>query len=112
MDYATKDGYGDIHGGTSPPATGGEDYKITAGTLTFAPGETRKYLQVPVLDDLLEDSGEVFRMVLSDPTNAMITHSQAIGTILNDEQDPEPVAKGTDRIQASTSDLHRRWYPP
>ena len=50
MDYATKDGYGDIHGGTSPPATGGEDYKITAGTLTFAPGETRKYLQVPVLD--------------------------------------------------------------
>ena len=90
VDYATQDGYGSILGGSWALATADEDYRVTSGTLTFAPGETRKYIHVPVIDDEHEDSGEIFRMVLSNPTNAMITHPQAIGLILNDEADPEP----------------------
>ena len=97
--YATADGYGDIVGGDNQPATGStecrtpasandtpnRDYVSTSGTLTFKPGETRKYIHVEVCDDTIEDSMEVFRMILSDATNAMITHPKAIGLIINDE---------------------------
>ena len=97
--YATADGYGDIVGDSNGPATGttkcltpasangtpNRDYVSTSGTLTFGPGETRKHIDVEVCDDTVEDSMEVFRMILSDATNAMITHSKAIGLIINDE---------------------------
>ena len=97
--YATADGYGDIVGGDNPSATGSaecmtpasannnpnRDYLSTSGMLTFGPGETRKHIDVEVCDDTIEDSMEVFRMILSDATNAMITHSKAIGLIINDE---------------------------
>ena len=51
VDYATSDGTGES------PATAGEDYEATSGTLTFAPGETAKTVSVPILDDPY-DEGE------------------------------------------------------
>ena len=51
-------------------ATAGSDYTAVNGTLTFAPGETRKTVNIPILDDNVEDSGETFYLVLSNPTGA------------------------------------------
>ena len=86
VDYATVDN----------TAVAGTDYTATSGTLTFAPGETRKSTAlVPIADDGEEDSGETFRLVLSNPSGsdanngaAVLGDAEAVGTILNSEQEP------------------------
>ena len=68
-------------------ATAGSDYTAVNGTLTFAAGETRKTVQVPIRDDNVEDSGDVFYLVLSNPTGASLepSYTRAAVQILNDE---------------------------
>ena len=68
-------------------ATAGSDYTAVSGTVTFAPGETRKTVQVPILDDNVEDSGEIFWFELSNPTGASLepNYTRARVEIRNDE---------------------------
>ena len=68
-------------------ATQGSDYMHKSGGLTFKAGETRKRISIQVLDDTVEDSGETFRLMLSNPRggNAYLADAWAIGTIFNDE---------------------------
>ena len=82
VDYATSDG----------TATAGEDYTSTSGTLTFAAGETSKTVQVPVLDDSIDEGEETFTLTLSNASggNTWLNDSTATGTIEND--DPMPKA--------------------
>ena len=71
------------------------DYTATSGTLTFAPGDTRKQTAlVPIVNDGEEDSGETFRLVLSNPTGsdanngaAVLGDAEAVATILNSERE-------------------------
>ena len=71
------------------------DYAATSGTLTFAPGDTRKQTAlVPIVDDGEEDTGETFRLVLSNPTGsdanngaAVLGDAEAVATILNSERE-------------------------
>jgi chitinase len=51
-------------------AFAGQDYGAASGTLTFAPGETGKTVTVVVNSDLDFESGETFRVNLSQATNA------------------------------------------
>ena len=60
VDYATSDG----------TARADSDYTAVSGTLTFALGEGYKQVTVPILDDSIEDSGETFQFILSNPTGA------------------------------------------
>ncbi len=62
VDYATSDG----------TATAGSDYTATSGTLTFAPGETSKTIQVPIIDDTVDEENETVTFTLSNPTNAIL----------------------------------------
>ena len=78
VNYATADG----------TATAGEDYTATSGTLTFAPGETEKTVSVAIIDDTVEDSGETFTLVLSEPSGGSLADTEATGTIFN--TDPPP----------------------
>ncbi|HEY0735113.1 MAG TPA: Calx-beta domain-containing protein [Herpetosiphonaceae bacterium] len=72
VDYATGDN----------TAKAGSDYTATSGTLTFAPGQTIKTFEVPILDDLLGEPSENFTVILSNPTNAaFIATSMATVTI-------------------------------
>ena len=66
-------------------ATAGDDYEAKSGTLVFAPKETVKTIEVTVLEDTLPDSGEVFRLVLANPSGAALGDAVATGTIRNDE---------------------------
>jgi Calx-beta domain len=74
--YATADG---------SATTAGGDYQATSGTLTFAPGETRQTITVPVNGDRLGEPNETFVVNLSSPTNATIADGQGVGTIRDDE---------------------------
>jgi large repetitive protein len=75
VNYATANG----------TAMAGSDYTAASGKLTFAPGETRKSILVPVTGDRQIESDESFVVNLSPDRNARIARGQATVTILDDE---------------------------
>ena len=66
-------------------ATAPSDYLATSGTLTFNPGQTTKTISVTVNGDQSFEPDETFFINLSGATNATISDSQGLGTILNDD---------------------------
>jgi subtilisin family serine protease len=68
----------------SATAAGG-DYLGESGTLSFAPGETRKTVTVRVTGDRVGEADEHFTLLLSNPTGAAIADGSGAGTILDDE---------------------------
>ena len=90
--YADEDATANVtvaYATVSGTAQAVSDYTHTFGTLTFAPGDpTSQIVSVPVKDDGVEDSGETFLLVLSNPRGGAQLHvskSTATGTILNTE---------------------------
>ena len=79
VDYATKNG----------EAVAGDDYVHTAGTLTFAPGETGHTVSVPVLADEHDEDSETLTLKLRNPVGARIADDEAVGTIHNNGAIPK-----------------------
>lgn len=73
--YATSNG----------TASAGSDYQAASGTLTFAPGETSKTINVLINGDRVAEPNEAFAVNLSGATNATIADGQGVGTIVDDE---------------------------
>jgi len=75
VDYATADG----------TATDGVKYTATNGTVTFAAGETRRPITVPLLNDGFPGSTTTFQVFLSNPTGGAVlgTATNATVTILD-----------------------------
>ena len=69
----------------SSAADEGSDYEATSGTLTFRPGETRKTVSVPILDDARNEGNETFGLVLTDLQGATFDNNSGTGTIINAE---------------------------
>jgi hypothetical protein len=66
--------------------TGNSDYVAKTGTITFAPGETRKEITITVKGDSKREANETFYLDLFGlSSNALFTKNRAIGTILNDD---------------------------
>ena len=79
-------GYADAGTGT---ATSGTDYTaISAGTLTFAAGETAKTLTVSVTGDTTDEPDETVVVSLSGSVNAAISTASGTGTITDDDGEP------------------------
>ncbi|MBE9073279.1 VWD domain-containing protein [Microcystis sp. LEGE 08355] len=74
VNYATSNG----------TATAGADYTATIGTLTFAPGVTTQVLNIPILNDSLNEADETFTLTLSSPTNAALGTQTAATTTITD----------------------------
>ena len=73
------------YGTANGTATAGSDYDAVSGKLTFAPGETSKSILVPVRGDQLVESNEAFFVNLSGAKQANIADSQAVVTIVDDD---------------------------
>ncbi len=103
VDYATSDG----------TATAGADYTATSGTLTFAPGETRKTVSVPLLDDEVEESAETFTLTLSNASGgrAYLSDATATGTIADDDSTTPPVGVPQGDVLVSNLDRPLDWRP-
>ncbi len=75
VDYATRD----------DTAVAGADYMARSGTLTFARGQTRKTVEVTVLDDAHDEGSETMTFALSNARGARIANGEATGTISNSD---------------------------
>jgi len=74
--------------GSQENATAGEDYQPFSGSITFAPGESVKTIDVPVFGDTTFELEEVFGVTLlsATPENLVaFTNFAAHGHILNDD---------------------------
>ncbi len=90
VDYAEDSG-----SGQKDPATSGTDYTaLTAGTLTFLPGEFRKTVDIEVTGDYDEEPDESVTVQFSNPVNACFPGAgncpsgpiTSTGIIHNDDQ--------------------------
>ena len=79
VDVSTRDG----------TAQAGSDYEAVARTLVFAPGETVKTVEVPVLDDVHDEGSETMTLVLSNASGAAIADAEGTGTIVNSDAIPK-----------------------
>jgi chitinase len=62
------------------------DYVSKTGTLTFAPGEMSKTVEVEVTGDSKNEADESFYLDLSGlSTNSQFARQRGVGTILNDD---------------------------
>ncbi|MFQ5507807.1 MAG: Calx-beta domain-containing protein, partial [Leptospirillia bacterium] len=79
VDYAVNVG--------STATGGGVDYTLTAGTLTFLPGETTKVIPATVVNDTIDEGNETIVIDLSGEVNATlsVTNRQHVYTILDDD---------------------------
>ena len=75
VDYATVELSGD------GAASEGDDYTAISDSLTFMPGETTISFNVAILPDSEVEDEERFQVELSNPTNAVLIDSIALGTI-------------------------------
>jgi ELWxxDGT repeat protein len=70
VNYATANG----------SALAGSDYTAASGTLSFAPGDKTKTIDVAVLSDALVEGPETFTLTLSGPTNGTIVAGSGTAT--------------------------------
>ena len=94
VDYSTVDG----------SAEAGTDYTATSGTLTFTPGQAWSAVRVVIIDDSVNDSGQTFKLVLSNASNATIADSEGLGKIFNSDPNAHEVsiAAGTSPVTEGT----------
>ncbi len=62
----------------------GSDYTNTSGTLTFSPGTTSQTINIPILNNSINESDETFLLNLTEPTNATLGTSKTATTTITD----------------------------
>jgi hypothetical protein len=75
VEYETLDG----------TAVAGSDYTTASGEIIFAPGETRRFIDVAVRGDATPEANEDFVLELRNPTGAILAESQARAVLINDD---------------------------
>lgn len=83
LNYQTADG---TRGLGDMIATAGLDYVASASQLIFAPGELQKQIEITLLEDpLYEWNHEQFHIAFQDTSNAHLSRSQTIITIVDND---------------------------
>ena len=93
-----------VTGGT---AVAGTDFNLPrTQTLTFRPGETRKFIALTLINDTLYEGDETAIIELSSPTNAFLgTQTRHRVTIVDNDPKPPPVDPGSTPDTAYFIDL-------
>src|SRR5439155_19387832 len=86
VDYATT---------TNGTAKAGMEYQAVSGTLTFAPGETNKVIDLPVVDDPLVNGDRTVILALRNPkSGTVLAEHDTYLLIIRDNEKPVIVAFG------------------
>lgn len=85
-------------------AVGGLDYIPRAGTLTFAPGESNQFIQIPIIDNAFPNSNKVFYVSLTNASGGAVMGavSNMMVVIQDDETVASPVKAGQFQFSAAT----------
>ncbi len=85
--------------------TGDNDYVGASGTVVFAPGETAKTVTVAVKGDIKKEGLETFvvNFALGAPVNATLPDTQAVGSIADDDPDPQISISDKQVLEGSSS---------
>lgn len=71
-----------VEGGQAKPNI---DFIGLSGTVIFAPGELTKAVPVEVVDDIISEADEKFQITLSNPVLGKLLNTQAIITIIDED---------------------------
>ncbi|MDE0195368.1 MAG: hypothetical protein OXP08_07430, partial [bacterium] len=86
--------YADTGKGTATSGTGGDYAALSSGTLSFAPGETSKFIAIKAYGDTDYEPDESIVLRLTEPVNATLASGgntlDATGLIENDDAAPAP----------------------
>ena len=93
FDYSTANG----------TASAGADYTNSSGTGTIIASSTTTTITVPILEDSSLEDNETFYVNLSNPNNATISDSQGVGTITDDDCDPDGITYVNDNVVINNS---------
>ncbi len=74
---------------TTGTAIAGSDYTLTAGTLSFAPGETSQTFNLNISEDALDEVDETVELALSNPVNAQLGTALHTYTIIDNDAAPD-----------------------
>ncbi|HYP01916.1 MAG TPA: Calx-beta domain-containing protein, partial [Pyrinomonadaceae bacterium] len=66
------------------------DYATVVETLTFAPGETRKTLTIPLVDDAFIEGAETIRLRLASPVGAILGAINSATLVIQDNDAGQP----------------------
>ena len=77
-DFTTVDG----------TAAAGSDYTVTSGNVSIPIGASSTTISVPVIGDTLDEADEVFSVVLTNPTGAVLVDDTGTVTIVDDDAPP------------------------
>ena len=69
-------------------ATQPDDYTTTAGTLSFAAGESVKYISVPITDDAVLETSQNFTITLSNPVGTVLGSAATHTLTITDNDSP------------------------
>jgi hypothetical protein len=94
--YATYDSNAPL--GTPVPGQASQqsDYEISLGTVTFNPGQTSQTIKVFVVNDVLVEGPEVFRVALVNPINAALGIPNVTTITINDNDSVTPTTNPID----------------
>ncbi len=85
LSWATPDTVTVAYATADQAAKDGEDYRGARGTLTFAPYETVRTIDLPVYGDTTSEPDERLEVTLAAPQNAALGRSRATVLISNDD---------------------------
>ncbi|MFT5467181.1 MAG: hypothetical protein ACI8UO_002285 [Verrucomicrobiales bacterium] len=69
-------------------ATAGADYTTVTENVTIFAGQTSATVNVPIVQDSIDEPHETFNLTISNPGGALIADSTGIGTIIDDDDNP------------------------
>ncbi|GCL41923.1 beta strand repeat-containing protein [Dolichospermum planctonicum] len=72
---------------TNGQAVAPDDYNNSSITVSFAPGETSKVVNIPLVDDIRLEEEEDLTLTLSNPTNSAILGTQATAKLTIQDND-------------------------
>jgi glucose/arabinose dehydrogenase len=73
-------------------AKAGSDYTAVSGRLTFAPSETSKIIDIPILNDTLVEGNESFNLTIDNPIgNAILLAPRTATVTIVDDEAPTPL---------------------
>ena len=73
---------------TGGSASSGEDYQLSAGSLTFQPAQTLRPIAFTVVNDAADENDETIEVTLSNPSNAVLGTPATHTFTIVDDDDP------------------------